>query len=209
MPLLTSLFIYLDPLLGASVVVCERQKLSLRGFLIVVILSFALYGSIVLGRGRQPRIMASSAAQEVDPATTTLQTFLKAQEATTSSMDGIPTHHWIPVRTSGRTVYITDDGSFTIQRGLGSTGKGILIGMLSAFGSAMIVAISLALVYFFRYTQRGRILLDRMGRPGEYDDEQAFAREEADALETMDDMSKSEYLRAKGEDDPKDCAELC
>jgi hypothetical protein len=41
-------------------------------------------------------------------------------------------------------------------------------------------------------------LLDRIGRPGEYDDEQAFAREEADALETMDELQRAEYLRAKG-----------
>ncbi|KAJ5765023.1 hypothetical protein N7520_004582 [Penicillium odoratum] len=47
------------------------------------------------------------------------------------------------------------------------------------------------------YTNRGRIMLDRMGRPGEYDDEQAFAREEEAALEEMDDLSRSEYLRAK------------
>lgn len=53
-----------------------------------------------------------------------------------------------------------------------STGKGILIGMLSAFGSAAIVAFILLLIWFFQYTQRGRILLDRLGRPGEYDDEQ-------------------------------------
>lgn len=53
-----------------------------------------------------------------------------------------------------------------------STRKGILIGMLSAFGSAAIVALILLLIWFFQYTQRGRILLDRLGRPGEYDDEQ-------------------------------------
>ncbi|KAJ3489962.1 hypothetical protein NLG97_g5882 [Lecanicillium saksenae] len=41
------------------------------------------------------------------------------------------------------------------------------------------------------------ILLDRLGRPGEYDDEQAFLREEEDALETMDEMARTEYLRAK------------
>ena len=80
----------------------------------------------------------------------------------------------------------------------GSTGKGILIGVLSAFGSAADAVIVLALFFFFKYTQRGRIILDRIGRPGEYDDEQAFAREEAEALETMDDLSRSEYLRAKG-----------
>lgn len=40
--------------------------------------------------------------------------------------------------------------------------------------------------------------MDRMGRPGEYDDEMALAREEADALEEMDDLQRVEYLRAKG-----------
>ena len=80
----------------------------------------------------------------------------------------------------------------------GSTGKGILIGMLSAFGSAAFVILVFAIFYFFRYTTRGRILLDRIGRPGEYDDEQALAREEADALEDMDDLERGEYLRAKG-----------
>lgn len=80
----------------------------------------------------------------------------------------------------------------------GSTGRGILIGILSAFGSAGVAVLVLAIFFFFRYTNRGRILLDRIGRPGEFDDEQAFAREEAEALETMDDLQKAEYLRAKG-----------
>lgn len=80
----------------------------------------------------------------------------------------------------------------------GSTGKGILIGILSAFGSAGVAVIILAIFFFFKYTSRGRIILDRIGRPGEYDDEQAFAREEAEALEVMDDISRSEYFRAKG-----------
>lgn len=79
----------------------------------------------------------------------------------------------------------------------GSTGKGILIGMLSAFGSAAFVVLVFAIFYFFRYTNRGRIFLHRIGRPGEYDDEQAQAREEADALEDMDDLQRVEYLRAK------------
>ncbi|KAL3436662.1 concanavalin A-like lectin/glucanase domain-containing protein [Aspergillus tetrazonus] len=78
-----------------------------------------------------------------------------------------------------------------------STGKGILIGVLSAFGSAAVAVLVLAAFFFFKYTERGRILLDRMGRPGEFDDEQAFLREEAEALEVMDDMSRSEYLRSK------------
>jgi hypothetical protein len=80
----------------------------------------------------------------------------------------------------------------------GSTGKGILIGVLSAFGSAAVAVLVLAIFFFFKYTQRGRIILDRIGRPGEYDDEQAFLREETEALEAMDDLSRSEYLRAKG-----------
>ncbi|KAF1986304.1 SPRY-domain-containing protein [Aulographum hederae CBS 113979] len=78
-----------------------------------------------------------------------------------------------------------------------STGKGILIGILSAFGSAAFVAVIILIIYFFQYTQKGRIFLDRIGRPGEYDDEQAFAKEEAEALEEMDDMQRMEYMRAK------------
>ncbi|KAK2805933.1 Rsp5p-dependent ubiquitination, sorting of cargo proteins at the multivesicular body [Onygenales sp. PD_10] len=80
---------------------------------------------------------------------------------------------------------------------VGSTGKGILIGILSAFGSAGVAIVVLAIFFFFRYTRRGRIFLDRLGRPGEYDDEQAFAREEAEALESMDELQQTEYLRAK------------
>ncbi|EEP82256.1 conserved hypothetical protein [Uncinocarpus reesii 1704] len=80
---------------------------------------------------------------------------------------------------------------------VGSTGKGILIGILSAFGSAGIAVVVLAVFFFFRYTRRGRIILDRIGRPGEYDDEQAFAREEAEALESMDELQHAEYMRAK------------
>jgi hypothetical protein len=79
-----------------------------------------------------------------------------------------------------------------------STGRGILIGVLSAFGSAGVAVLVLAIFFFFRYTNRGRILLDRIGRPGEYDDEQAFAREEAEALEAMDELQRAEYLRSKG-----------
>ncbi|KAL0640130.1 Protein ssh4 [Maublancomyces gigas] len=78
-----------------------------------------------------------------------------------------------------------------------ATGTGVLIGLLSAFGSAALVALIFAVIYFFRYTPRGRILLDRIGRPGEYDDEQALAREEAEALEQMEEISRQEYFRAK------------
>lgn len=76
--------------------------------------------------------------------------------------------------------------------------NGVIIGLLSSFGSAILIALVFLIVYFVLYTPSGRILLDRFGRPGEYDDEQAFAREEAEALETMDDMQRTEYLRAKG-----------
>lgn len=79
----------------------------------------------------------------------------------------------------------------------GSALSGVLIGLLSSLGSAVVIAIVFLAVYFFRCTTSGRILLDRIGRPGEYDDEQAFLREEADALETMDDLQRTEYLRAK------------
>jgi hypothetical protein len=92
----------------------------------------------------------------------------------------------------------TGDGASHLEAVETPTGKGVLIGMLSAFGSAAIIALILLIIYFFQYTQRGRIFLDRLGRPGEYDDEQAFAREEAEALEDMDDMQRMEYLRAKG-----------
>ena len=70
--------------------------------------------------------------------------------------------------------------------------------MLSAFGSAALVALIMAIIYFFRYTSRGRIFLDRIGRPGEYDDEQQFLREEEEAMAEMDEMQRQEYLRAKG-----------
>lgn len=87
------------------------------------------------------------------------------------------------------------DGSMSTQGN--STLNGVVIGLLSSFGSAILVALIFAVIYFFRYTSNGRILLDRIGRPGEYDDEQAFLKEEADAIEEMDDIQKQEYLRAK------------
>lgn len=79
-----------------------------------------------------------------------------------------------------------------------AAGKGVLIGLASAFGSAALVGLIFYIIYFFRYTAHGRIILDRIGRPGEYDDEQALLREEAEALENMDEISRQEYLRAKG-----------
>jgi len=81
---------------------------------------------------------------------------------------------------------------------LGSTAKGIMIGIFSVLGAAGICLIIAAIIYYFRYTQQGRIFLDRISRPGEYDDEQQFAKEEAEALEDMDDIQRVEYMRAKG-----------
>lgn len=93
--------------------------------------------------------------------------------------------------------------SATPNRGLrvnrtDSTLNGVVIGLLSSFGSAILIAFAFLIIYFFKYTTGGRILLDRIGRPGEYDDEQAYAREEAEALEEMDDLQRTEYFRAKG-----------
>lgn len=105
----------------------------------------------------------------------------------TSSNNGWQSHQ---ISAPSSVIMDTPDGN--------STSRGILIGLLSAFGSAGFAVLILALFFFFKYTAKGRILLDRIGRPGEYDDEQAFAREEADALENMDDMQKADYLRAKG-----------
>jgi len=83
-------------------------------------------------------------------------------------------------------------------QGSDSTLNGVVIGLLSSFGSAILIAFVFLVIYFFRYTTGGRILLDRIGRPGEYDDEQAYLREETEALEEMDDLQRTEYLRAKG-----------
>ncbi|KAK7213162.1 hypothetical protein V2G26_020340 [Clonostachys chloroleuca] len=74
---------------------------------------------------------------------------------------------------------------------------GVIIGLVSSFGSIILIALIILVFWVSGCAGSGRILLDRLGRPGEYDDEQAFAREEAEALETMDEMARTEYLRAK------------
>lgn len=133
------------------------------------------------------------------------QRWPNAASASTLTTSYLSVMHTPPSFSSAQELVITrPDGASPPQqddlirmRG-SSTGKGILIGMLSAFGSAAFVAIIILIIYFFQYTQKGRILLDRLGRPGEFDDEQAFAKEEAEALEEMDDMQRMEYLRAKG-----------
>lgn len=88
--------------------------------------------------------------------------------------------------------------------GLGSTAKGIMIGVFSVLGAAGFCFLVFAVIYYFRYTQQGRVFLDRITRPGEYDDEQQFAKEESEALEEMDDLQRAEYLRAKGRQPPLD-----
>lgn len=75
---------------------------------------------------------------------------------------------------------------------------GVVIGLVSSFGSIILISLIVFIFWVSGCAGSGRILLDRFGRPGEYDDEQAFAREEAEALETMDEMTRAEYLRAKG-----------
>ncbi|KAK9378304.1 concanavalin A-like lectin/glucanase domain-containing protein [Kockiozyma suomiensis] len=72
----------------------------------------------------------------------------------------------------------------------------LLVGMVTTLGSIAILFIFFAIVYFLFYTRQGRILLHR-GRPGEYDDEQAFLREEEEGLEQMDDISRASYFQAR------------
>jgi hypothetical protein len=81
---------------------------------------------------------------------------------------------------------------------LSSTAKGIMIGIFSVLAAAAFCLLVATIIYYFRYTSQGRIFLDRITRPGEFDDEQQFAKEEAEALENMDDLQRTEYLRAKG-----------
>jgi hypothetical protein len=87
---------------------------------------------------------------------------------------------------------------YNSNSGLGSTAKGIMIGVFSVLGAAGFCFLVFAIIYYFRYTQQGRVFLDRITRPGEYDDEQQFAKEEAEALEEMNDLQRAEYMRAKG-----------
>lgn len=120
---------------------------------------------------------------------TTLTSFATAATATTVATAEGGVHIVTP------SIQGQDDGR--VLRTMDSTINGVVIGLLSSFGSALLIAGIFLIVYFFRYTTGGRIILDRFARPGEYDDEQAFAREEAEALEVMDEIQRTEYLRAK------------
>ncbi|KAK9321209.1 concanavalin A-like lectin/glucanase domain-containing protein [Lipomyces orientalis] len=72
----------------------------------------------------------------------------------------------------------------------------LLVGLVSTLGSIVVLAVFFAILYFLFYTRQGRILLHR-GRPGEYDDEQAFLREEEEGLQQMDDIARTSYLQAR------------
>ncbi|KAF2197586.1 SPRY-domain-containing protein [Delitschia confertaspora ATCC 74209] len=122
---------------------------------------------------------------------------------TTLSKSYLPTHHipspppaTIPESNQGADSSYNEPIRIRYNN-IGSTAKGVMIGIFSVLAAAALVLIIGTIVYFFRYTQQGRIFLDRFARPGEFDDEQAFAKEEAEALEEMDDIQRVEYLRAK------------
>ncbi|KAK9493519.1 concanavalin A-like lectin/glucanase domain-containing protein [Lipomyces doorenjongii] len=72
----------------------------------------------------------------------------------------------------------------------------LLVGLISTLGSIMVLTVFFAILYFLFYTRQGRILLHR-GRPGEYDDEQAFLREEEEGLQHMDDIARTSYLQSR------------
>lgn len=129
---------------------------------------------------------------------TTLTTSIISPEATLNAVSSEAQAKIQALLASQSTPFQALNGEVRIQRNNDSTINGVVIGLLSSFGSAILIAFIFLTVYFFKYTSSGRILLDRIGRPGEYDDEQAYAREEAEALEEMDDLQRTEYLRAKG-----------
>ncbi|KAK9476605.1 concanavalin A-like lectin/glucanase domain-containing protein [Lipomyces japonicus] len=72
----------------------------------------------------------------------------------------------------------------------------LLVGLVSTFGSIVVLTALFSIIYFLFYTRQGRILLHR-GRPGEYDDEQAFLREEEEGLQNMDDLAQTSYFQAR------------
>lgn len=130
------------------------------------------------------------------PPTTLSRSYLAVEQAASATATGFaqaaPALHSAPSDVVGSARYNNSNG------GLGSTAKGIMIGVFSVLGAAGFCFLVFTIVYYFRYTQQGRVFLDRITRPGEYDDEQQFAKEEAEALEEMDDLQRAEYLRAKG-----------
>ena len=140
-------------------------------------------------------MLSQESLQVILPPTTLSRSYLPVEHASSATSTG-----FVEVAEALRT---SPSDALGIVRynnnGLGSTAKGIMIGVFSVLGAAGFCFLVFAIVYYFRYTQQGRIFLDRITRPGEYDDEQQFAKEEAEALEEMGDLQRAEYLRAKGE----------
>lgn len=140
-------------------------------------------------RGMQQSTLMTSVLSSTP---TSIPIIAGAQEALRDTLQQPTSVQYVP---AAATSSLSDN--VQLQSSNDSTINGVVIGLLSSFGSAILIALIFLIVYFFKYTSSGRILLDRIGRPGEYDDEQAFAKEEAEALEEMDDLQRTEYLRAK------------
>lgn len=136
-------------------------------------------------------MLSHDAQRVVSPPTTLSRSYLPSDHAPSAPPA-------IVLETTQATQQSFNDPVRIEYNNIGSTAKGIMIGIFSVLGVAGFVLILAVIVYYFRYTQQGRIFLDRITRPGEYDDEQQFAKEEAEALEDMDDIQRIEYLRAKG-----------
>ncbi|KAF2120161.1 concanavalin A-like lectin/glucanase domain-containing protein [Lophiotrema nucula] len=136
-------------------------------------------------------MLSHDAQRVVSPPTTLSKSYLTNHHAPSSPPDIILETAQSAQRSYNEPVRITQYDN------MGSTAKGIMIGIFSVLGAAGFCLILAAIIYYFRYTQQGRIFLDRITRPGEYDDEQQFAKEEAEALEEMDDIQRTEYMRAK------------
>ena len=133
--------------------------------------------------------------QAVLPPTTLVQSYLPVEHASLATTTVVAEAADALETSLGDAARIA---RYNNNNGLGSTAKGIMIGVFSVLGAAGFCFLFFAVIYYFRYTQQGRVFLDRITRPGEYDDEQQFAKEEAEALEEMDDLQRAEYLRAKG-----------
>ncbi|KAK9462475.1 concanavalin A-like lectin/glucanase domain-containing protein, partial [Lipomyces oligophaga] len=105
----------------------------------------------------------------------------------------------VPITDPGKN--ITDPHYGRPSRGRVPTNDGginvpLLIGLVATLGTVAVLAFLFSLIYFLFYTRHGRILLNR-GRPGEYDDEQAFLREEEEGLANMDEFARTSYLQAR------------
>lgn len=106
--------------------------------------------------------------------------------------------HAAVITASATSKAVLHDAASEVRIQTESTMNGVVIGLLSSFGSAALICCVAGLIYWLKYTSSGRIMLDQIGRVGgAYDDAEAYAKEEAEALEEMDDLQRSEYFRAK------------